>query len=65
MSFERDFDTWLTTTPDDSLNPVSDCDTCGAVLYEGYEVIEFNGDYYCDTDCLLNSIDYLEITLCK
>lgn len=65
MSFENAFDKWLTTTPEDSLTTLAECECCGAELYEGYEVIEFNGDYYCDTDCLLNSIDYLEITLCK
>lgn len=37
---------------------VCSCAYCGNDLYEGEEVVEFDGDIYCDTDCLLYSLSY-------
>ena len=65
MSFEREFDKWLTTTPDDILNPITECETCGAELYEGYDVVFCEGNYFCDTECLLNYFDYRYETLAE
>lgn len=35
-----------------------ECDYCGQELCEGEEVVEFDGGIFCDTDCLLYSLNY-------
>lgn len=45
--------------PDDKEKPLATCDCCGDDLYEGLDVIRFEGNIFCSKDCL---IDYLDIT---
>jgi hypothetical protein len=41
----------------------SECVHCGAELYEGQEVIAWEDEHFCNTDCLLESLDYNHKTL--
>lgn len=58
MSFWSDYDRWKTTNPaEERANQiVCQCPSCDADIYVGQEVVKYDGDYYCDTDCVLDMI---------
>lgn len=47
------YDTWKTTTPEDKLITVCECEYCNAELYAGQEVAIDTEEnlYFCDRDC--------------
>jgi hypothetical protein len=50
-----------------SCKTAGECRHCGAELYKGDEVIQFEGDWFCDAVCLgehlLEITDYDEVIL--
>ena len=44
------------TIPDPKV--IGECEECGCEFYEGYEVIRWDGMFFCDKDCLVDHIDY-------
>lgn len=50
--------------PDDKLPVVlAHCGCCGEQLLEGESVINFEGSFYCDDDCLFNAYGIYYTTL--
>lgn len=52
--FARLLDAWL--MPDDEPEPVLYCDHCDEPIYEGDEVWEYGGEWFCSDECLLDSL---------
>lgn len=42
---------------------VARCKNCGEPLYEGWEVVEWEGYYFCDWWCLFKWLGAKEVTL--
>lgn len=55
--FDRVFGNWL-PKEDEEKEPqvVAFCTHCGHALYEDEEVIELEGMFFCDTECLMKDI---------
>lgn len=60
MGFWSDYDRWKTTPPEEDEVIVCQCNSCDADIYAGQEVVKYDGEYYCDKDCMLEMIDYSE-----
>lgn len=41
----------------DEVYPLTTCDCCDAELYEGDDVVKFDGEVFCSTDCFLEYMD--------
>lgn len=41
--------------PDES-KPITTCDECDAELYEGDQVLEFDNEEFCSSECLISKI---------
>ncbi|MFD9628633.1 hypothetical protein [Peribacillus muralis] len=42
--------------PED-VKPVAECKGCNNLLFAGEEVVESKGKYFCETGCLVESLD--------
>jgi hypothetical protein len=45
--------------PDDIEKPLTKCACCESDLYEGFDIVRYDGEIFCDKYCLL---DYLGVT---
>lgn len=61
--FDKNFGNWL---PDDCEEiKVCECPNCDRDLNVGDDVVEYDGEFYCDTDCLLECLSITRVTLDK
>ncbi|MED4083908.1 hypothetical protein P4637_03400 [Halalkalibacterium halodurans] len=45
------YDTWKTDSPLSYAKVICQCGTCHEPLFEGYDAIPYNGEYYCGDEC--------------
>lgn len=56
MELIPNYDAWKLDDGMSDDKPVCQCEHCDAELYEGEDVIELDGEYFCEMECLIDFI---------